>query len=80
MDRQSLLYDIVMVYLIPYMHEIYYVRLETIPSLLTITGTISLCSEAIDCFKDSNSVSDGRGSKLRYSFFVNRINSTNPCT
>ncbi len=53
---------------------------RTIPCLLTIIGTISPCSEAIDCFQDSYSASDTGGSKLRYSFLVDMINSTNHIT
>jgi hypothetical protein len=63
---RDLLYHSVMVFPILYMREIYNVRLELF-SLLRITGTISPCSEAIDRFNASNSGSDGRGSKLRYS-------------
>jgi hypothetical protein len=53
---------------------------RTIPSLLTIIGTIIPCSETIDCFKDSNSDSETGRSKLRYSFLVDTINSTNHIT
>jgi len=53
MDFQILLFDIVTVFLIPYMREIYNVPLEQFHFLLTIIGTNSPCSAAINSKKDS---------------------------